>query len=239
MCPVWIQHQIFSVDAERGGESEDHINRNLCSSTSIFYCCLKAFTVSSSCALLPYSPGDFREVKLNALHPSASLNCQLRSSILSLVLSLWPLHTAAGCRKTSALPQSVQKSAAASCPAAAAPLFRLPPPPPLLLGREGGRLHSLLSPPPLFLLHFFLPSIPTAQTHPPLELHICLSALLFSSICHSVHRLWPTPQTNCSFWIILLDSYFEAFLVSVSAFFVQFTLISAQFPLILGQSCAV
>lgn len=131
---------------------------------------VKVLTVSGSCApLLLYTTSE-KTLLLSVYSPHR--NASSGHQFWALCCHCGPLHTAAGCRKTSALPQSVQRSAASSCPAATAP-FRAPLLPPLLREASFTVVTGLcwLSPSPHFLFHFFLPKFSAAQTHPPLELH--------------------------------------------------------------------
>lgn len=91
--------------------------------------------------------------------PSTPLNCQLWQSILSLVLSLLASgHSSWLQEDKRSSTESVPRSAAPSCPAAA-PLFRA------LLPRVREASFTVESPPPYFLFHFFLPKFSTVHTH--------------------------------------------------------------------------
>lgn len=173
LCKIRFYSALIS-GAER---RRNDINSSLSSLPSSYFFlsggyskCQLCFTAAVQCTLLQRSHP--------RCTPSNPLNCQLWSSILSLVLSLlasghssWLQEDKRSCT------ESVLRSAAASCLAAAS-LFRALP---LLLVWEASfTAIALLSPSLYFLFHFFLLKFSTLQTHPPLSCTaglICLSGL--------------------------------------------------------------
>lgn len=119
------KERMKEIKKKEEGEREDHSNSNLSSLPSNFFLGRGYSECQLLLLLLLYSTQYFREVNLTALHPP-HWTASSGNQFWALCCHCGPLDTAAGCRKTSTLPQSVLRSAAPSC-LAAAPLFRTLP----------------------------------------------------------------------------------------------------------------